>query len=269
VMGSLALILSAGGYGWPTNANDFSRYLPEGSSPRKIVTWVTIGGFIPTTLCVLLGAAVATAVPAATDPIAGLPKAFPGWFLVPYLLVVIVQLFAINSLDLYGSGLTLQAIVPKIKRWQCVLLDTAVAGALTGWTLFSSSFDTFITDFLLFMLIWVAPWVAIYIVDYFMRRGRYDSPALMDTTKGLYYRRGGVHVPGIIAQVVGMAAAASFLNADPAWTSPLSSATGGADFSVFMGALFGGGLYYLLARRSVAVEGESAAMATRFERADA
>ncbi|HEX5193157.1 MAG TPA: hypothetical protein VFW09_10165 [Solirubrobacteraceae bacterium] len=38
----------------------------------------------------------------------------------PYLVFVIVQLFAINSIDLCSSGLTLQAIFPMIKRWPCV-----------------------------------------------------------------------------------------------------------------------------------------------------
>ena len=42
------------------------------------------------------------------------------------------------------------------------------------------------------------------------------------------------------------------------WKGPLSSATGGADFSVFMGALFGGGVYLLLARRTVPAEAEAA-----------
>jgi nucleobase:cation symporter-1, NCS1 family len=218
---------------------------------------VALGGFIPTTLLLLLGAAVATAVPSASDPIGGLPHAFAGWFIWPYLVFVIFQLFAINSIDLYSSGLTLQAIVPKIKRWQCVLLDTTVAGALTAFTVFSSGFNTFITDFLLFMLIWIAPWVAIYLTDYFMRRGRYDSRSLIDTGPGLYFRNGGVHVPGLVAQLVGMLAASMWLNAYPAWTSPLSTHTGGADFSVFMGALFGAGTYYLLARRSVPREAEA------------
>jgi nucleobase:cation symporter-1, NCS1 family len=257
MMAGLALVLSSGGYGWVMNANDFSRYLPENSSPRKIVWSVAIGGFIPTTLLLLLGAAVATAVPSASDPIGGLPHAFSSWFIWPYLLFVIVQLFAINSIDLYSSGLTLQAIVPKIKRWQCVLLDTTVAGALTAFTVFSSGFNTFITDFLLFMLIWIAPWVAIYLTDYFMRRGRYDVRSLMDTRAGLYFRNGGLHIPGIAAQLIGMLAAAAWLNAYPAWTSPLSNHTGGADFSVFMGALFGAGIYYLLARRVVPAEAEA------------
>jgi purine-cytosine permease-like protein len=254
MMAGLALVLSSGGYGWPMNANDFSRYLPAETSARRIVASVGLGGFIPTTLLLLLGAAVATAVPTASDAISGLPHAFAGWFVWPYLVFAIVQLFAINSVDLYSSGLTLQAIVPGIRRWQCVLLDTVVAGALTAVTVFSTGFNTFLTDFLLFMLIWIAPWVAIYLTDYFMRRGRYDSRSLLDTRAGLYVRSGGIHWPGIVAQLVGMLAAASWLNAYPAWTSPLSEHTHGADFSVFMGALFGATVYFVLARRSVRQE---------------
>jgi NCS1 family nucleobase:cation symporter-1 len=256
MMAGLALILSSGGYGWPMNANDFSRYLPHDASRRRIVWSVALGGYIPTTLLLLLGAALATAIPGASDAISGLPHAFAGWFLWPYLVFVIVQLFAINSIDLYSSGLTLQAIIPRIKRWQCVLLDTTVAAGLTAYTVFNANFNTFLTDFLLFMLIWIAPWVAIYLADYFLRRGRYDSRSLLDTGPGLYFRNGGVHVAGIVAQLIGMVAAASWLNAYPAWTSPLSNATGGADFSVFMGALFGAGAYWLLARRTVRQEAE-------------
>jgi purine-cytosine permease-like protein len=257
MMAGLALVLSSGGYGWPMNANDFSRYLPADSRPRSIVWSVALGGFIPTTLLLLLGAAVATAVPSSTDAIGGLPHAFAGWFVWPYLVFVLFQLFAINSIDLYSSGLTLQAIVPTIRRWQCVLLDTTVAGALTAYTVFSAGFDTFITDFLLFMLIWIAPWVAIYLTDFFLRRGRYDSRSLLSTGPGLYFRNGGIHLPGLVAQLVGMCAAASWLDAYPAWSGPLSTHTGGADFSVFMGALFGGSIYFLLARRGVRAESQA------------
>jgi NCS1 family nucleobase:cation symporter-1 len=254
---ALAVILSAGGYGWVMNANDFSRYLPRETSPKRIVGAVAIGGYIPSTLLSLLGAALFT-IPAVAagggGAVSGLTHAFSSWFVWPYLIFIIVQLFAINSIDLYSSGLTLQAIFPAIKRWQCVLLDTTVAGALTAYAIFSSGFNTFITDFLLFMLIWIAPWVSIYLVDFFMRRGRYDSRALLDTGPGIYFRNGGINWRGLAAMGIGMAAAASWLNAYPAWTSPLTNHTGGADFSVFMGALFGGVIYWLLNRRTVAAE---------------
>jgi purine-cytosine permease-like protein len=135
-----------------------------------------------------------------------------------------------------------------------VIVDTTVAGALTAVAVFSTGSNTFITDFLLFILIWIAPWVSIYLTDYFVRRGRYDSRALLDTGPGIYFHEGGVNVRGVAAMVIGMVAAAGWPNADPAWTSPLSTHTGGADLSVFMGALFGGVTYWLLNRGAVAVE---------------
>jgi nucleobase:cation symporter-1, NCS1 family len=253
VMIALALILSAGGYGWVMNASDYSRYLPPDAERRQIVWAVALGGYVPSTLLSLLGAAVATAVPSATDPISGLPQAFHSWFLIPYLIFVIFQLFAINSVDLYSSGLTLQAIIPGIRRWQTVLIDTIVAGALTAVTVFSASFNTFIEDFLLFMIVWIAPWVAIYLTDWALRRGRYDSRSLLSGRAGIYWRDGGAHVPGVVAQAIGMLAAASWLDTT-VWKGPLSTATNGADFSVFMGALFGAGVYLLLARRRVPAE---------------
>ena len=240
VMIALALILSAGGYGWVMNASDYSRYLPPDADRRQIVWAVALGGFVPSTLLCLLGAAVATAVPSATDPISGLPQAFHGWFLVPYLVFVILQLFAINSVDLYSSGLTLQTIVPGIRRWQTVLVDTTVAGILTAVTVFSASFNTFIEDFLLFMIVWIAPWVAIFLTDWALRRGRYDSRSLLSGRAGIYWRDGGIHVPGVAAQAAGMLAAASWLDTT-VWKGPLSTATNGADFSVFMGAPLRGG----------------------------
>ena len=140
-------------------------------------------------------------------------------------------------------------MIPKIKRWQCVLIDTTFAGALTAVAIFSSSFNTFLTDFLLSRIIWIAPWVAIFLVDWFMRRGSYDSRLLLNGRAGIYWRTGGIHIPGVLAQMIGMIAAASWLDTT-VWKGPLSTATQGADFSVFMGALFAGAAYYLLARHT-------------------
>ncbi len=82
---ALALMLSSGGYGWPINASYFSRYLHPQTSRRTIVGAVALGGYIASTLLSLLGAAVATTVRSASDPISGLPTpsragfSFPTW----------------------------------------------------------------------------------------------------------------------------------------------------------------------------------------------
>jgi nucleobase:cation symporter-1, NCS1 family len=260
VMVALALVISAGGLGWTENGNDYSRYLPPTSSKRNIVFAVALGAGIPSVLLEVLGAAVATAVAAGSAAafgiisVNGLVAVFPGWFVVPYLIVAIVQLFAINSMDLYSSGVTLQSIGLHLKRYHCVLIDTVVAGGFAAYAIFSTRFSQLLADFLLFIIVWVGPWCAIYLVDYLLRRGRYDNAALQNEAGGRYYRNGGIHWPAIVAQGVGMVAAALWLNAYSPYVSPSSSRIDGSDFSVFLGLFFGGITYYLLARRKVRAE---------------
>jgi purine-cytosine permease-like protein len=67
ILAALAIILSAGGYGWLMNANDFSRYLPPDTSTKRIVWSVAIGGYVPSTLLSLLGAALYTIPSVATS----------------------------------------------------------------------------------------------------------------------------------------------------------------------------------------------------------
>src|SRR5262249_8898848 len=155
---------------------------------RAIFGWVTLGAFLPSTLMMFLGAFIATAVPAANDPISGLPKVFSAWFLVPYLVVIIFQLLAGNCVVLYSSCLTLQAIGLKVKRYQAALIDTAFCAALTAVTIFSNNFNTLLGDFLLFIIVWAAPWGAIYLVDWALRRGRYRTEDLLARRGGLYWR---------------------------------------------------------------------------------
>ena len=261
IMVALALVISAGGLGWTENANDYSRYLPADTKKSSIVWAVALGAGIPSILLEVLGAAVATAVAGSSGAfgiisINGLVSVFPGWFVVPYLIVAIIQLFAINSVDLYSSGVTLQSIGLHLKRYHCVIIDSIVSGGLAAFYIFSTRFSQLLADFLLFIIVWVAPWCAIYLVDYLLRRARYNTAALQDEKGALYFRNGGVHWPGIISLAVGMIASALWLNAYSPYVSYLSTHVGGSDFSVFMGLFFGGGTYYLLARKTVRAESE-------------
>ncbi len=252
----LALVISAGGLGWTENGNDYSRYLPPAADKKRIVLAVALGGAIPSALLEILGAAVATGVPAATT-VNGLILGYPGWFVWPFAIFAILQLFAINTIDLYSSGVTLQSLIPQLKRVQCVAIDTLVCGAVASYAIFSSHFFTLLSDFLLFIILWLGPWCAIYLVDSWLRRNTYDHDALLDERGGRYYRRGGVHWPAIIAQLAGMVCAALWLNAYSPYVGPAASRIGGpfgSDFSVFIGLIVGGVVYLALAGRSVRAE---------------
>ena len=109
------------------------------------------------------------------------------------------------------------------------------------------------TGFLLFIILWLGPWCAIYLVDSYLRRNRYDHGALLDERGGRYFRNGGVHWPAIIAQLVGGVAAravAERLQRRPRCptSARCPAGIGGSDFSVFIGLIVGGAIYYLLAR---------------------
>ena len=257
----LALVIAAGGLGFSENGNDYSRYLPSSTNGKGIVLAVTLGAAIPSALLEILGAAIGTAVPAAADSPTGLVAGFQSWFVVPFLIFAIAQLFAINTLDLYSSGVTLQSLIPRLKRLHCVAIDTVVCGAIATYAVFSSSFFGLLTGFLLYIILWLGPWCAIYLVDCWLRKNRYDHDALLNESGGRYFRNAGVHWPAVIAQVVGGVAAFLWLNASSGGTlassGPLSSRADGSDFSVFIGLLVGGLVYYLLARREVPAEGES------------
>ena len=249
--GGLALATSSSGLGWAMNSSDFSRYLPQDTSRGRILGTVTLAGALPVTALMILGAAVGTVLNSASDPISGLPHAFAGWFVVPYLLAVILQLLAVNALDLYSSGVTLLALGIKVTRFQAVAIDAVISGAITLAIVLSGSFNTYLSDFLLFMIVWFAPWVAIYCVDYLLRRGRYDIASLAGS--GRYHRPGGCHWPGLVAQAAGSAVSLCCIYTS-VWVGPICKSMGGTDLSVPAGFLVGGGLYVLLAGRSVREE---------------
>jgi len=136
-----ALVIAAGGLGWTENANDYSRYLPPDTSRTRIVLAVTLGCAIPSVLLEVLGAALATELASSAKlGVTGLTAGFPGWFAVPYLIFAILQLFAINTLDLYSSGVTLQSLVPRLSRVGCVAIDTVICLCVAAYAIFSSRF---------------------------------------------------------------------------------------------------------------------------------
>ena len=166
----LALVISAGGLGWTENANDYSRYLP-----RRLTRGGSCSPWQLAALCrrLCLRFSVPPSPPVFPPPP---PRRtggrIPRWFVWPYLIFAIVQLFAINTLDLYSSGVTLQSLVPRLRRLQCVAIDTVICGALAAYAVLSSDFYSLLADFLLFIIVWLGPWCAIYLVDSWLRRNR-------------------------------------------------------------------------------------------------
>ena len=255
---ALVLIISVGGLGWTENGNDYSRYLPR-TTPMPRTFWAaTLGGAIPSIILELLGVFAFT-ITTKTVGITqiGVPQSFPSWFVTPFLIFAIFQLLAINTIDMYSSGVTLQALGVPVRRWGAVIIDTVVCAVVTGIILFHGNFYKDFSGFLLYIVVWLAPWFAILITDWLLRGRRYDSLSLRSARDGLYWRNGGIHWPAIIAQVAGMVAALLWINASgdfPSYIGPISRhfpGLSGGDFSWALGIVVASLLYWALAARGV------------------
>ncbi|MGO9961977.1 MAG: purine-cytosine permease family protein [Acidimicrobiales bacterium] len=255
----LVLIVSAGGLGWTENAADYSRYLPR-STPKSQTFWAaTLGGAIPSILLELLGATAYLVSPSVTAA-AAVPAAFASWFFWPFMILALPQLFAINSIDMYSSGVTLQAIGIPLKRWGCVLVDTVISGAVTIVIVLKGHFYADLEGFLDYIVVWLGPWFGILLVDYLLRRGRYDVVSLAGRRGGLYWRSGGINWKAIVSLAAGMFGAMMWIDAafyNPAYTGPLSNATHGADFSWIFGMIVAGLVYWVLSMSSVRKEADA------------
>lgn len=256
IMVALAITIAGGGLSFANIGSDYTRYLPRLTSKRALFGAVTVGSLIPIVLLELLGAAIQSVAPA-SDPISGLPKVLGSGVLVPYLVFAMITLFAVNTTDLYSSGLTLQSIGLRLTRWKCVIVDLIVCAAVAAVTLFSTSFNTLFSDFLSLLILWLAPWFGIYAVDWLLRKQEYDPEALLNDSGGAYWYRRGYNPAGMVALLVGMGASALWINT-PVFQGPLSHLTGNSDFSVFTG-VFAGGLVYWRAQHLGSRSRESAA----------
>jgi len=260
---ALVLLISVGGLGWTENGNDYSRYLPRNTSSSKTFWAAALGGAIPSIILELLGVFAFTIT---TKQVGitqlGVPQSFPSWFVTPFLIFAVIQLLAINTIDMYSSGVTLQALGVPIKRWGAVILDTVVCAGVTAYILFGKqSFYGYFSTFLLYIVVWLAPWFAILMTDYLLRGRKYHDLSLRSSRDGIYWRSGGIHWSAIIAQAAGMVAALMWINVtgplDPKalqYAGPLSNhfpGLAGGDFSWAMGLIVGALVYWLLAGRSV------------------
>ncbi|MGH3166522.1 MAG: purine-cytosine permease family protein [Trebonia sp.] len=262
---AVVTIVSVGGLGWTENGNDYSRYLPASTKANQTFWAAALGGAIPSIILEVLGV-LAFTVTTKTVGITqlGIPQSFPAWFVVPFLVLAVFQLLAINTVDLYSSGVTLQALGLPVKRWGAVIIDSVVCGAVTGLILFNSA--TFYTDFsgfLLYIIVWLSAWFGIVITDYLLRRRKYDSASLAAERGGLYWRNGGFNWRALVALVAGMVAAVMWINAAfdvPSYVGPISNhfpGAAGSDFSWAMGIIFSSLVYWALSARSVHKEADS------------
>jgi NCS1 nucleoside transporter family len=250
----LAQFAAAGGYqiSYAIYVSDYTRYLPQDISARKLIGWTFLGAFTGAAWLGCLGALLASYIPnpdALRDLHAVGNLVFPGFGAIA-VLGTLPALVGTSGVNAYGAMLTGTTIVDGIKRIVPTLrvrligvIVVGVVGAVISLVMPDSYLTSFNT-FLAIMVYLLVPWTAVNLVDFYLvRRGHYDIAAIVDRDG----RYGRWSWRGLTAYFTGFAAMIPFFYLS-FYEGPVTKALGGADLSFIVGLVVSGALYLVLAR---------------------
>jgi purine-cytosine permease-like protein len=166
------------------------------------------------------------------------------------LIVAFLMMLPVIAENMYCGSLASITAADTIKRVNTNRL-TRIAGLLfigilaTAFALtLPQNFLADYSNFLTILLYFVIPWTAVNLVDFFLvRHGDYAITEIFKPS-GIY---GRWQWRGLLAYGVGFVAMIPFFST-AIYTGPVAKAAGGADFSIFVGLIVSGVLYYWFSR---------------------
>ncbi|MDP9394317.1 MAG: cytosine permease, partial [Actinomycetota bacterium] len=177
--------VAAAWYSMVTDAADFCRY-----SRTRVDMWIgTLAAAITGTVVATVLGAYAVAATRGTngDPWDVLAGIATTPVLVLILVVIVLDNWTINVLNLYTGGMSLVNIFTRLGRFWATLAVSVLGVVLSIFPEITNQYVGFMTT----MGNFFAPIAGILIADYvILKRTRLDVPALFDRTKAYWYWRG-------------------------------------------------------------------------------
>ena len=229
-----ALIVMGNPISFGAFLGDWSRYIPERTSPRSLLL-ATLGAQAATLVPFLFGVVTATLV-TGDDYIVGLITFSPLWYAVLLMVVAFLGGLSTGITSLYGTGLDFSSVFPRFSRVQASLFIGAIAFVfiLVGRLAFDliDSVNAFIGA----IVICTTPWMIIMTIGYIVRRGHYGAPELqvfnLGMQGGAYWFNNGINWRGLAAWIPAAVAGLLFANYPPLIEGPFRNAAGGVDISL-------------------------------------
>jgi NCS1 family nucleobase:cation symporter-1 len=216
---------------WGPYASDYSRYLPQNTSLKRVFSSTVAGSFISTTFVEIVALVISFVT--LSGSYASSLIAVSGRFYQISLMTIALGGIAANVLNLYSASLSGLVGGIKMSRTRFVGIVAVVGAALS--ILFYKGFYTFFESFLLVLDYWISPWVAILVIDFVVLKRQ-----KLNFEKKLNWN-------GIIAYCVGLAVSVPFMNVYLGsfnYTFLISKGLGGIDISYFIGFIVAAVLYY-------------------------
>lgn len=241
---------------WTLYASDYSRYLPENTSPSRIFWNVLAGAVIASAWLEILGLLVATKATGGESSDTIFQVLGGGGSVIAMLAMVAIAVgtVAVNAMNDYTGSLSLQAAGLRVKRIYSAVIVAVLGFLFTLYLHNSKDVATNFTNFLLFISYWISPFVGVVLADWVLRRRRADVSRLTDFGS---LPSGTI---ALVALVVGFAIGIPFQNSSLgySWGGPFNYVTAnylhGADLAYYVGGIVAFLIYWVGAGRRVRSE---------------
>jgi purine-cytosine permease-like protein len=157
--------------------NDYARYIsPRRWSVRRIIMAAGGSMFLGCAIAVLFATFTATAMPVNVSSwVSGLIQLSPTWYCVPIVIIGAIGGFAQGTVCIYGNGLDVSSIFPRLRRSRATALIGAIGTAMVILGQYRSSVQSFAGAFLIILVVVTTPWMFICLIGHFLVRGHYDA----------------------------------------------------------------------------------------------
>ena len=244
-------VAAAGPLSYAPSLGDYTRRISRRRyGDRPVVAAATVGVFGGLLATTLFGAFTAVAIGSVGDSyVADLVGAAPLWYVPAILMVGLAGGVGQGVLNLYASGLDLEALVPRLRRVHTTLIASCAAGVLLYLGTFALDAVDSITAMTLVLNGVAVPWVVVNVVGFFVARRRtYDPHDLQAFNEGRrggrYWFAGGWNPRALAAWTAGSAFGLCAVSTS-LYTGPLANVAGGIDVSLAGSALVAAAVYLL------------------------
>lgn len=232
---------------WNPYASDYSRYLPETASPRRVALAAGLGMLLSCAALEIAGAGLATVAGTSWGP-NDVPtdqfvKPLPQLLVVVAPLAICIGAIAANVLNLYSAAMSFLSMgirIPARLRRALVAVGFGVIGFAVGTTGQAGPGSKY-ESFLFFNTYWIVGFLGVVLTDWALRRPRLDTDLL--------FRRAHRNRAGVVAFLLGIAACVPFVNQAPlfvGWVPRAFPQTG--DIGFVAGFVVSAAVYALLSR---------------------
>jgi purine-cytosine permease-like protein len=227
---------------------DWARYIPpDRHSNGQLLAATGFGAFFGLGIPILFGTYTASVFADPTVPyVVGLVDASPGWYVLAIMIIGLVAGTAQGVINMYGTGLDMSSIVPRLSRVQATLVVGAIAFALVYLGTFVWDAVDSVSAFLALLAVVGTPWIVINAIGFWNRRGWYDPDDLQVFNRGQrggrYWFSAGLNWRALAAWLPASALGLLFVNTT-LYIGPLNSSAGDVDIGCIVSGVLGGLVY--------------------------